>query len=68
MSVSRCADLIQERFGVAVKPRDISRMFYDRELRTDLCPVESGRRTIPEDYVPVIVAALRRRGKLRGAA
>lgn len=67
MSVSSCARLINEQFGFSVKPRDISRLFYDRQLRDDLAPIEAGRRMIPADYVPQVVAALRRHGKLQGA-
>ena len=45
------------------RPRDISELFYRRQLRDDLCPIVAGRRLIPEDYLPVIAAALRRAGR-----
>lgn len=44
-------------------PRDISDLFYRRELRDDLCPIVGGRRLIPESYVPEIEAALRRNNR-----
>jgi hypothetical protein len=45
-------------------PKDISALFYARRLRDDLCPVLSGRRMIPEDYLDIIRMELRRAGKL----
>lgn len=45
-------------------PRDISKLFYDRQLRDDICPVVAGRRLIPADYIPLIKAALIRAGKI----
>lgn len=45
------------------RPRDISDLFYRRHLRDDLCPIVGGRRLIPETYLPMIAAALRRRGR-----
>lgn len=68
MSVGSCAKLIAEEFGVSVRARDITRLLYDGELRDDICYIESGRRVIPPTYVPMVVAALRRRGKLPTAA
>ena len=47
-----------------VPPREISDLFYRRELRDDLCPIIAGRRLIPELYIVEIEAALRRRGRL----
>jgi hypothetical protein len=44
-------------------PRDISDLFYKRELRDDLCPVLGGRRMIPIEYLDMIEMALRRAGK-----
>jgi hypothetical protein len=68
LSVGSVADSISEEFGVTVRPRTITLMFYEKSLREDLCPIVGGRRLIPETYVPMIVAELRRRGKLRGTA
>ncbi len=47
---------------LGVKPAVITRLFYDRKLRDDLCPVVSGRRQIPASYVRFIVFELRRKG------
>jgi hypothetical protein len=47
-----------------VRPKDISDLFYQRKLDDTICPVVGGRRLIPEDYVPEIVAALRAAGRL----
>jgi hypothetical protein len=46
------------------RPKDISDLFYQRKLDDAICPVVGGRRLIPEDYVPEIVAALRAVGRL----
>ena len=46
---------------LGVKPRDISDLFYSRELRDDLCPIVGGRRLIPDTYVDKIAEVLRRR-------
>lgn len=45
-----------------VNPKLITDAFYKRELREDICPVVSGRRLIPRDYLPLIATALRRKG------
>ena len=60
LSVSEAA----RRLGA--RPRDISDLFYRRELRDDLCPIVGGRRLIPEDYLTLIGAALRRHGHSMG--
>jgi hypothetical protein len=49
---------------VGSRPRDISDLFYRRDLPDDSCPIVGGRRLIPPEFVPVIVAALRERGCL----
>lgn len=56
LSVSEAARRLRAR------PRDISDLFYRRELRDDLCPIVGGRRLIPEDYLGVVAAALSRHG------
>ena len=48
---------------LGARPRDISDLFYRRELRDDLCPIVGGRRLIPEGYLDMIGAALRRHGQ-----
>ena len=45
-------------------PRHITALFYQRQLRDDLCPLAGGRRLIPRDYLPYVAAALKRAGKL----
>ena len=57
LSVSEAARRLQAR------PRDISDLFYRRHLRDDLCPIVGGRRLIPENYLDVIAAELRRHGR-----
>jgi fibrillarin-like rRNA methylase len=64
MSVSQVADSLSAQYGVTISPRAITMLFYERALRTDLCPIVGGRRRIPTDYVPQIAAVLRRRGRI----
>lgn len=64
-SVGEVADQLTEQFGVRVRPRQITLLFSERVLRDDICPVKAGRRMVPESYLPMIAAELRRRGKLR---
>ena len=56
LSVSQAARRLSAR------PRDISDLFYRRQLRDDLCPIVGGRRLIPEDYLDMIAAELARTG------
>ena len=51
---------------IGAKPRDVSNLFYRRELRDDLCPLVGGRRVIPREYLPEIERVLRRAGKING--
>ena len=53
-SVSEVARLL------GAKPKDISDLFYSRELRDDIAPIVAGRRLIPDDYVEAIRETLRR--------
>ena len=48
---------------IGAKPKDISDLFYRRELRDDLCPIVAGRRLIPEPYIDVIDMVLKRHGR-----
>lgn len=57
LSVSQVARLL------GAKPKDISDLFYSRELRDDIAPIVAGRRLIPEDYVETIRTALQRNGR-----
>lgn len=56
LSVSQAARRLHAR------PRDISDLFYRRQLRDDLCPIVGGRRLIPEDYLDMIATELARTG------
>ena len=49
---------------IGATPKDISDLFYRRELRDDLCPIVAGRRLIPESYIEMIVMVLRRHGRI----
>ena len=48
---------------IGAKPKDISDLFYRRELRDDLCPIVAGRRLIPDYYIDVIDMVLKRHGR-----
>jgi hypothetical protein len=48
------------------KPRDISDLFYRRQLRDDLCPIVAGRRLIPESYLDLVALALKHAGRPLG--
>lgn len=54
--------------SLGARPKDISDLFYRRELRDDFCPIVAGRRVIPEGYLPIVASVLRRHGKLTKAA
>lgn len=56
------AAMLARRFNV--KPRRISDLFYQGKLDGNRCPVISGRRLIPSDYLPEVERALREAGYL----
>ena len=58
LSVSEAARLIGTR------PKAISDLLYQRELRDDLCPIVGGRRLIPRSFLPRIRRVLVERGLL----
>lgn len=58
MSVSEVAR------DIGAKPKQISDLLYQRELRDDLCPIVGGRRLIPRGYLPTIRQTLIERGLL----
>jgi len=60
LSVSEAA----RRLGA--RPKDISDLFYRRQLRDDLCPIMAGRRLIPESYLDMIALVLKRAGRIVG--
>lgn len=47
---------------LGVPPAQVSQLFYERHVRDDLAPIVAGRRIIGADAIPVIAAALNRRG------
>jgi len=65
LSVSQAARRLSEELGRDIRPRDISLLFYHRELRDDLAPIVNGRRAIQPVLLPEIVRGLRRHGWLR---
>ena len=64
MAAARLLSVSDVARRLGAKPKDISDLFYKRELRDDLCPVVAGRRLIPESYLDQIEAALRRNGRI----
>ena len=60
--VSGAARALEALINEPVRPRDISTLFYARELRDDLCPIVGGRRLIPQSYLPQVAWALKRKG------
>ena len=66
-TVSEAARELEGMVNGGVRPRDISTLFYQRELRDDLCPIVGGRRLIPRNYLDVIAMALRRKGLVKSA-
>ena len=65
LSVSTAARELAEQLGWEVSPRDITLLFYYRDIPDDKAPVIAGRRVIERDLLPDIARALRRRGWLR---
>jgi len=55
-----CAEM-ERRYGLNVRPQDVSNAFYRRWLPGERCPIVGGRRLIPRDCLPAISAALGRR-------
>jgi hypothetical protein len=49
---------------LGVKPKAISDLLYQRELRDDLCPIVGGRRLIPRNCLTTIREVLIERGLL----
>ncbi len=61
-SVSIVARKLCNEWGIKVRPRTISDLFYARELDDDRCPIVGGRRLIDDEYLPEIARLLRRKG------
>jgi hypothetical protein len=49
---------------LGAKPKTISDLLYQRELRNDLCPIVGGRRLIPRSYLATIRQVLIDRGQI----
>lgn len=64
-TVSEAARELEGRVQGTVRPRDISTLFYQRELRDDLCPLVGGRRLIPGSYLDSIASVLRQKGLIQ---
>lgn len=62
LSVGEAADELTHDLGQTVRPRWLTDLLYQRELRDDLCPIVGGRRLIPRSYLPMVAMALRRHG------
>ena len=63
-TVGDVAREVSDRTGVAIRPRDITDLFYAMAIPAVRCPIVGGRRLIPPDLVPAIVEALSRRGRI----
>ncbi len=63
-TVGEIAREVSDRTGVAIRPRDITDLFYSLQIPGVRCPIIGGRRLIPRDVIPVIMAALSRRGRI----
>ncbi len=68
LTVSEAARELEAVVDGTVRPRDISTLFYQRELRDDLCPIMGGRRLIPRSYLNVIAMVLRQKGLVKRAS
>lgn len=66
LTVSGAARELSVELGYTVRPRDISKLFYDRVLPDVQCPIVAGRRLIRRGCLPMIADALRGRGPSRG--
>ena len=65
VSVSGAARQISDEVGCPISPPQISNLFYRRHLDDKRCPIVGRSRLIPVDYIPAIVAELRRRGLMQ---
>lgn len=65
LSVGDAAREIAAEFGVALNPKVLSDLIYQGHVNAACCPLIGGRRMISRDYMPWVVSALRRVGKLR---
>ena len=68
LTASGIAREIESQLGWEVSPRDITQLFYNRDLPDDRAPIVAGRRMIPVSLIADIANALRRRGWYRQRA
>ena len=68
LSVSETADELSVQLGQPVKPRWISTLLYDKELRDEFCPMIGGRRLIDREYLGEVARVLRRKGWIKRSA
>jgi len=64
LTVSDVARELGGRFGVVIRPRDVSDLFYTRVLEDASCPILGGRRVIAREFLPEIERVLLERGIL----
>ena len=65
LSITEAADAVTQQTGSPVKPRDISKLLYDRELHSGYCPKIGTRHVIAREYLPQLISILRRKGWVR---
>ncbi|MFO0899319.1 MAG: hypothetical protein U0836_17990 [Pirellulales bacterium] len=63
-TASSAAKLLTDTYGEDISPRHVTNVIYDEPGLAKACPLWGGRRSIPEAALPLLVDALRRRGKL----
>jgi hypothetical protein len=68
LTASGIAREIENQLGWEVSPRDITQLFYNRDIPDDQAPIVSGRRMIPVSLIADIANALRSRGWYRQRA
>lgn len=68
LSVGDCAREISTQYKVQLHPKVISDAFYAGQVDSSTCPIVAGRRMVPREFLPNLVAALRRAGKLKAEA
>lgn len=65
LTVSQAAAELSAALAEAVRPRDVSDLFYGRGVPDALGPVVGGRRLVRRDALPAIGRALRARRRNR---
>lgn len=68
LTVSEAARALEAELGRPVRPRQISDLFYQRQLPETLGPIVGGRRLIARASLPRVREALRVHGRKPGAA